>query len=188
MPEPELALAVDSGELGVTNMHMFIGVITYGVSKKDGRADALDILNQLVPDPFDYYNESDTYKATSVKGANLIKAGMEATWRDFQASMRNIREIISTMSDEDIFEEHMTESNPVKPAHAIPELARYYFHQAGEYRGSNIWLYDKDGEGIRDRKHLANVLSKWECNYKGKPEKNPFADLGIWITMSDVHH
>lgn len=169
-------------------MHMLIGVITYGVSKEDGRADALDILNQLVPDPFDYYNESGTYKATSVKGATFIKEGMEATWRDFQASMRNIREIISTMSDEDIFEERIAESNPVKPAHAMPDLARYYFHQVGEYRGSNIWLYDKDGEGIRDRKHLASVLSKWERLYKDKTEKNPLADLDIWITMSDVHY
>lgn len=169
-------------------MHMFIGVITYGATKAEGRANALDVLNQLVPEPFDYFNESGTYKATSTKGANLIKDGMEATWRDFQVSMKNIREILSTMSDEDIFEERIAESNPVKPAHAMPELARYYFHQVGQYSGSQIWLYDPDAGGIRDRKHLANVLDHWECNYKDKKEKNPFADLDIWITMSDVHY
>jgi len=168
-------------------MHMTIRVITYAETVEDGHKEAIGILQSLCENqyPFDYYNVGNTIKANSEDGKKLIENGMDRTWRDFEADMKSIREMLSIMSDEDIFKERLQPNAP-KPQHFMPSLARHYFHSAGQYKGSQVWLYDPEGEGIRDRVHLANVLHKWSNQYKGK--SNPYKDMKIWVTPSDVHY
>ena len=107
----------------------------------------------------------------------LIEDGIESTWRNFKEAMGNIRKQMD-FSDEDIFEENTK----------TMELNRYWFHVVGAYAGSECWLYDNDGSAIRNRGHLKNVLSKWECLYEEKGQTNPYEKQKIYVVPADVHY
>lgn len=65
------------------------------------------------------------------------------------------------------------------------EMWRYYCNQIGKYTGSSIWLYDQDGEGIRNRGHLNDVLTGWP-NLRDK-QKGPTYTEKLWVVPADVH-
>lgn len=64
---------------------------------------------------------------------------------------------------------------------------KFRCNQAGAYIGPCVRLYDQDGEGIRERKHLQNVLNKWACNNSGKPDPE-LEGLNLYIVPADVHY
>jgi hypothetical protein len=170
-------------------MHMKIGVITYSDTKADADDDAEIILDRLIPQPFDYFTILGTYRADSKQGKELIETRIEYTWTGFKDTLKKIRLILATMTDEEIFEQRMEKSSAGDGSpDFLPSLVRYYFYQIGQYQGSETWLYDNDGEGIRNREHLKNVLDKWEEALKESQRPNPYTDLNIWVTIADVHY
>ena len=67
------------------------------------------------------------------------------------------------------------------------QRVQYFLYGAGSYTGSSWWLYDSNGEAIRNKAHLDNVLNKWKCLYEDEHKINPYKDEKIWITKADVH-
>ena len=64
-------------------------------------------------------------------------------------------------------------------------MFRYWCYVAGAYTGSSIWLYDNDGEGIRSREHLKNVLNKWADSKTTSSET--YEGLKVFVVPADVH-
>ena len=67
-------------------------------------------------------------------------------------------------------------------------MVRHMMNQLGQYHGPAVRLYDADGEGIQDRRHIENVLSRWKVIYEDEGKRNPYAGSGpLWIVPADVH-
>ena len=64
-------------------------------------------------------------------------------------------------------------------------IVRFYFYCCSGFFEPYVWLYDNDGEPIRNRRHLKDVLSKWKGLYKEKGEENPYQDLDVWVVPVD---
>jgi len=182
-------------------MHMVIRAIVYAKNKEDALAKAANVFDGLTEnqDPFDYYEMFNTagsvvsgrgrwgalpaaVKADSKAGKKLIEEGMKSTWDEFKEAIKAVREGISTGTDEKLFEDKDVKTNN------MTGMFKYFCGLIGQYSGSAIWLYDHDGEGIRDREHLANTLSKWKCVYEDKGQENPCKDLSVWVVPADVHY
>jgi len=173
---------------------MVIGIIVYANSETEARERAEEILNQyLVPDPFDYgvfFDEESpvagkarwgeippVMDAESEEGREFIETRMQWTKDEFKRAYEKVKELINKHPMEYLWD---TES------HERDETSdfRYFCHVIGEYKGPSIWLYDDDGEGIRDPSHLRNVMTRWETLYK---DENPLKNKKIYVIPVDVH-
>jgi hypothetical protein len=166
-------------------MHMLIGVIVEAVDESDATSQAETILEGLTGEgnyPFDYFalaGESDRAEgiptvalASTDPGAKIIADGMAATKRDFMEALARIRKALGKYNDEELFTGEAKNKGTLELG-----MFRYDCHAAGQYAGSNVWLYDQDGAGIRDDKHLARVLAKW-----GAVNTNE-----VYVVCADVH-
>lgn len=188
-------------------MHMMIRVLTYGKTREEGFEKAKEVLEDLVDGergrPFDWYTTFDDDSATtsgkarfgetpfcveadSKEGKELIKEGHEATKREFMEHIARLRVGLDNFTDEQLFEEQ--DKFEPKREDYINGFFKYNAHCVGQYAGSQIWLYDNDGQGIRDTETLNNVLSKWKCLYEDKGQENPHKEDKVWVTPVDVHH
>lgn len=184
-------------------MHMLIRALVYANSKDEALSEARDVFDQLTDHgPFDYYTMFDTTgtavsgrsrwgpwmkeeygeivdaaRADSDVGEHLIEQAWQYTAEEFEDSIEAVREALDTFSNEEIREEE-----------GDAFLVRYKFYKIGMHRGSAIYLYDHDAEGIRRREQLDNVLNKWESTYADKDKPNPYADKDVWVVPADVHH
>ena len=123
---------------------------------------------------------------------------MKLTKEEFDENLKKIRELINFYSDEELFEEKtidikkkILENLEDKQNNEHISMFKYYCNCLGQYKGSSIWLYDNDSEGIRNSKHLKNVLNKWECIYgtkEKKGEKNPYKKLKVFVVPCDCHY
>ena len=198
-------------------MHQIIRIICYANDKREARERAEEILkNNLVGDncPFDYgtffdddistmsgkarwgYNPS-VVLADSKEGKKLIKEGMKYTKESFIEKIKEVREMINFYSNEELFEKKVIdikkkileslENKKDKKGLGI-SFFKYYCSCLGEYKGSNIFLYDNDGEGISDSQHLKDVLTKWKSFYGTEnKEKNKYIGLKVFVVPIDVH-
>ncbi len=187
--------------------HQVIRIICYAISPEEARAKAEEILNNnLVGEdkPFDYGTFFDEERSVSGKsrwgnitpvcladskeGKKLIDDGMKSTKNCFMDTIRSVRKMIDFYSDEELFEEEVKDTkkkiilslnDKENDGLRFISLFRYYCYCVGQYVGTEIFLYDQDGEGIRDTKHLKNALDKWGAEkYKG---------LKIWVIPIDVY-
>lgn len=167
-------------------MHMTIRAIVYADSREEAISSAERIFQELTENekPFDYYSlgnrdgsQADAFRASSIEGKKLIERGMELTIRDFKHGLEEIRKHIDKPLE--VLMEDGPETN---------HLWRYHCYQLGRYRGPAVWMYDQDGEGIRDPAHLEHVLTKWCCLHEDKGQPNPYDSLEIWVVPADVHH
>ena len=198
-------------------MHQIIKIICYANSQEEARARAEKILNEnLVGEdgqPFDYgtfFDEESSVSgksrwgnlppvvlANSKEGKKYIDEGMKATKDSFMGNIKKVRKLIDFYSDEELFEGEVKDTkrkiilslgeNEDKELKDISQF-RIRCFWLGQYGGSEIFLYDNDGSGITDTKHLNNVLNKWKCLYEDKGEKNPNKNNQIWVIPCDVHH
>jgi len=162
-------------------MHMVIRVIVYASSQKEALEKGKKVLTQLCEEEkFDYYATFDkeglvvagkdrwgnlpvAAKLSSKEGKKLISEGFCAMRRNFYHYLNKIREYLKENSNKQIFED--------------PTWFRFYCYCLGQYQGSEVWLYNDDGEGIRNTTEL-----KWALNPKGISKEN------IWIVPADVHY
>ena len=158
-------------------MHMVIRALVYAKTKEEALVNAKEVFDRLTENqhPFDYYVTFDqnglgsagkdrwgkkpvAVKVNSKEGKKLLEEGLEFTKKEFMDNLKNVRAALifkegeAEVDDETLFNER----------HQFPGL-RYPCYCIGQYRGSSVWLYDNDGEGIRDPGHLKDVLNKWDC-------------------------
>ena len=186
-------------------MHMVIHVLVYADDEKDALDEASSILDNLCgeSEPFDYYNTFDSGYATERWGElpmvaricgdlgsekcdkcderfrcyttqmnSILEEAMQDTKKEFFENLNEIKAFITMCSDDELFEDGDF---------------KFRCHQAGEYQGPCVWLYDQDGEGIRDTEHLNNVLNRWACNNRGEPVLE-LVDKNIYVIPADVHY
>ena len=187
-------------------MHQIIRIICYAISPEEARERAENILNNNLvgeDNPFDYgtFFDNNTARgsgkarwgnitsvclADSKEGKKLITEGMKITKDEFIENNKKIKEMINYYSDEELFEEEVIdtkkkilESLENKKNTSNLDMFRYYCHCLGEYEGTNVYLYDNDGSGIRSNKNLKNVLNKWGAD--------EYKNLKVFILPIDVH-
>ena len=175
-------------------MHMVISAIVYAPDEESAFDKAREVFERLCGEngqPFDYFSTFESAgspmsgrgrwgsvvpiaRADSKEGKRLIEEGMDATKIDFMRNLSEVRKALEGRSDEELFRKN-------------DDMWRYYAHGLGEYTGSNIWLYDNDGSGIRTPNNLESVLSKYRSIYEDEGKENPHRDELVWVVPADVH-
>jgi len=186
-------------------MHMVIKVLVYADDEEEAVNEADCVLDGLCgeAEPFDYYHTFDNPQATKRWGElpkaaricmdlgsekcdkcddrfhcyttqmnSMLEEAMQRTKQGFLENLGHLKKLIATHTDDELLED---------------SDFKFYCNQAGEYRGPCVWLYDQDGEGIREKKHLQDVLNRWACNNGGKPDPE-LEDKNLFIVPADVHY
>jgi len=185
-------------------MHQIIRVLVFANDKEEALSNAGEVLDNLCENNrvFDYYSlftDEDSTEvsgkgrwgdlpeavlASSKEGKKLIEDGINYTKKEFIDNLKKIKRMIKKFSMEDLFNERSNKST--KNDKFDLSMFKHWLYLAGMYQGTAIWLYDQNGDGIKDAGYLKNVLDKWECNYD-KNEKNPDIDKDVWVVPADVH-
>jgi hypothetical protein len=148
--------------------------------------------------------------AHSKEGKKLITEGAKRTKAEFMRNIYQLRRYIETHTDEELYLERVERPNECMKCDTIIEMDKprdydkgkvsypHWFFKAiaswtGTYRGSQVWLYDNDCEGIRTPYELNNVMTKYRSLYEDNdsiegPKPNPYKDDLIWVCPADVHH
>ena len=168
-------------------MHMIIRNVVYANSKKEALSVARENFEKLCKgqDLFDYYDMFDDGGSSywgdrcpeiallnSPEGRKMIVDGWSATLRDMRQHLREIKKLTEGKKVTEIMRD------------IRKDWLQYHYHSVGEYYGSSVWLYDNDAEGIKDRGHLNNVLSKWRDSDFYKKYK----DKKVYVVPADVHY
>jgi len=186
-------------------VHMVIKVLVYAENEEDALDEAQSVFEGLCGEgqPFDYFSTFDEGWATERWGElpsavkvckdlgspkcdkckdrfkcftgevnSMIAEAMERTKREFLDNLAEVKKLLVSKSDEELFEDGDF---------------KYRCHCCGSYEGPDVWLYDHEGEGIRDSDHLKNVLEKWACNNGGQPDPE-LANKDIYVVPADVHY
>jgi len=164
-------------------MHMIIRNIVYANSGSEAISKARNNMDNLCEGqyPFDYYDTFDeggtsywgdklqpVSEINTAEGRKLVVDGWRNTLRDMRYHLQEIRKITENKSDLEIIQS-------LKDSHL-----QYHYYSIGMYQGSVVWMYDSDGEGIKSRSHLNNVLNKWDA-------KN-LQDQKVFVVPADVHY
>ena len=186
-------------------MHTIIRAIVYATNEQEALEEADKVFDRLCEGgrPFDYYQKFDgegspvsgkgrwgdrvaVTLADSEDGKELIQQGLKWTREEFVESLDKIRIELNKFTLEELFEERKIVFN----GEDIPtdDMFKYYLHKCGQYDGGATYLYDNDGEGIRNTRHLEDTLDKWKCVYEDKKQKNPYDKLNVYVVPADVHY
>jgi len=167
-------------------MHSLIGIIIYAVNEKSALTQAKEIMEELVENKyFDWYQTFDegdhrfgdlpqVMNAERAGGRVFINCLMGYTMTKFFEVLSIVRKTLISKTDLEIWE-----------ARADKEMIRHCFNQLGSYGGSEIHLYDNDGEGIREPSHLHSALNKWPTLDKEHTVK--YDNLSIYVVPVDAH-
>ena len=172
-------------------MHMIIRVIVYALNPQEAKTQAKKVFADLCGEDriFDYYHMFDDGHrgsnpvaiATSSVGKTLINEGMRFTKDAFRSSFKRVRKMVLLYG---FFPQAWKRLFAKDKAHDF----RYPCYLLGQYDGSEIWLYDHDGSGIREDGHLKNTLEKWKCLYEDAGSPNPYQGLNVYVVPADVHY
>jgi len=159
---------------------MVIRVIVYASSKEEALEKGKKVFTQLCEEKnFDYYTTFDkeglvvagkdkkgnlpvVAKLSSKEGKKLISKGFCPMRKNFYYYLNKIRKCLQEKSNKQLFEDSF--------------LFRYYCHCLGQYSGTEIWLYNNDGKGIKNARELKLAL-----NPEGISKEN------IWIVPANVY-
>lgn len=184
-------------------MHLMIRAMVYAKNEKQAVGKATGIFEQLTDGqkPFDYYSlydggtpseteELDLRKETPTavpyahpNGKQLVDTAFEYTKQQFAENVAKLKALLSEYSADELMEDR----DLTLARHKYPVDFRHTCNKLGQYVGNEVRLYDQDGEGIRDQRHLTNVIEKWKCLDK-RGEKNPYEGLDLWVVPADVHY
>jgi hypothetical protein len=164
-------------------MHMIIRNIVYADSKSEALSVARQNFENLCEseNTFDYFDTfeggssywGDKYPEVALsesrKGRKMIVGGWKATLKDMRRNLKSIIKLTQGKKVTEIMRD------------IRQNWLQYHFKSVGDYQGESVWLYDHDGEGIKDRKHLDKTLNKWDDNkdYKG---------MKVYVVPADVHY
>jgi len=165
-------------------MHMIIRNMVYANSEKEALSVARENLQNLCEGqhPFDYYDLFDEGGSTywgdrcpeialldSPEGRKMVVEGWSATLRDMRQHLKEILKLTRGKKVTEVMRD------------IRKDWLQYHFKSVGDYRGESVWLYDHDGEGIKDRRHLNNVLNKWG-------NEREYMDKKVYVVPADVHY
>ena len=156
-------------------MHSSIKILVYAKSEEEARGEAEQIIGERMTGNgghFDYVSVETVKLASSDEGKSAIALGMKWTKENFIEAIKEVRKRLKRYTNEQLYLEDKALDT------------RFYCHKAGEYAGRNVFIYDQDGEGIREPKHLKNVLTKWRCLGS---KSNEYDDKDIYVVETDAH-
>jgi hypothetical protein len=186
-------------------MHYVIRALVYADTPEEALQTAKDDVFERLVHPennsgFDYYTTFEhegscvsgkgrwgdlpaVMRADSKEGKRYIKEGWKYMCREQKYHMNKIRKWFKkggTLHDFRSGDEKRTNGNMLK----------YHFNRLGSYSGDTYLLYDNDGEAIDTKRHLKNVLERWDCLYGDKTDyvRNPYdAYDHIFVVLADIH-
>jgi hypothetical protein len=170
--------------------------------------------------PFDYYTTFDNWgstvsgparwgnlpmaaKAASKAGGKLVREGWNFTKREFRDNLKHVQKALEQghtwrelMSEEcgnpthALKPEKRADGRPFTPRTCDLILFRHKAEKLGQYEGSANWLYDWEGEAIRDEEHLKRVLELYRnAEWMTKEEwENKYGGKEPWVVPADVHY
>lgn len=183
-------------------MHQLIRILVYAKDKEEAATKANEVMNnRLCGDdkPFDYGSTFDSdsaterwgnkemaYKYDTKRGKKLAEQGIKYHIQEVKRALKEVRRALNKFSDDEIIEEKeifknikeeiVNELQKDKKAENPLAMIRYYFNIVGKYEGSDIYLYDEDGSGLRNFSDLKRITDEL---------KNEKGDL--WVVPADVH-
>ena len=200
-------------------MHMVIRAIVYSENEEEALDKAEGVFEGLCGDGkvFDYYTmfmENDNSsvsgkarfgglpavaRADSPEGKHLIDEGMQFTRDEFMRGIKEVREALAMLTDEELFTEELGPSAIAAKAFIeanggvfsfafSPGMVKYMMRKCGGDEGPDVYLYNGEAEGITTPKLLERVLNKWEELYEKRGEANPNVGLEVFVVPADVHH
>lgn len=163
-------------------MHMGIAIVVYAENQDEATAKANDIADSLCCNeyPFDYhsdYNRCDDMPDLDLTMAlslddervlTLLKEKHAATKRAFTYNARKVLDAIKDKTPEEMWD-------------IEDDMWKFYTYQMGKYKGSDIFVYDDDGEGIRDDGHFGRVITKYN-------DSEDLKDMKVFVLFQDVHY
>ncbi len=173
-------------------MHIIIRTIVYAENEEQAILDAELVFDKICGEgkPFDYFtmfrpedespvsgktrwgNIPPVCEAESEEGKKLIEEGITATRESFMEAVEKVRNTINHYTNEQLLEEN-------------PDMFQLYCNALGQYRGSEVYLYDFEGEGIKTKQGLQNALNKYSSLYKEK--ENPYKNKKVYVVPADAH-
>lgn len=149
-------------------MHVRIGILVRAHTGAEARKNAEVVLDRLVDNrSFDYWCITRANKYDSRASQNALQRLWKQQVRDFRDTLAAIRTALAAPDNVLMADSRF----------------RYFCHFVGQYAGPAIRLYDGDGEGIRDMKHLTNAEQDWPG-----VRENPRTDIPLWLVEADVHY
>ena len=185
-------------------MHYVIRALVYAETPEEAIQTAKDNVFEKLVDPeyntgFDYYTTFDhegscvsgkgrwgdlpaVVKADSKEGKRYIKEGWKYMCREQKYHMDKIRKWLKKGGTL-----HDLRSGDYKRTDG--DMMRYHFNRIGQYAGDSYLLYDNAGDAIADKRHLKNVMEKWDSIYgdKEKYVRNPYESLSTYVVLADIH-
>ena len=181
-------------------MHHVVRMIVYAKTKEKALERAKEIFNErLTPTPFDYGaffdDDGDLMSgsgrwgkmppvelATSKEGKKLIDEGFKMVKKEHEENINNLRKLLKDFNNEELFEGKILDKNK----EILKELEEekdiwvnpYWFDHTCWKISKGDWLYDDDGEAIKNSEDLKRVLKKKYCEDK---------DAKVWVLPVDVH-
>ena len=191
-------------------MHKIIRILVYAYDHKEALERGRMLLERLCDcqKPYDYYtifgSEEDdgswvsgtgrfgpqpqAILATSTEGKKIIEQSMQYTLENIQDAWKKVKLAMFKGNPEDFFE-HELQPHRIDNAdeddiewYKDIDMPRHYFNHLGYAYAGNCWVYGNDGEGVLSRRHLNNILNKWNR------VTNEYDDMNIYIISADVHY
>jgi len=182
-------------------MHHVIEMIVYAKTKKEARSRAEETFNEKLIPRFDYgtfFDEEDTTisgkarwgnmppveLANSKDGKALIDDGFDMIKKDFKENLENLKKILNNYDTDEIFEGEILDKNKqiLKELEEEDETLGfhnpYWFNYLCRKISEGDWLYDNDGNPIKNSRDLKETLNKKYCEDK---------DMKVWVLPVDVH-
>lgn len=165
--------------------HMKIRIIVSGNDKEEAKENAERVGEKLCENqyPFDYYGFEEIHKLSSKIGKKKLSEALRYNKDDFLDYIKKVRRALGFFSDEELYSGKLDNKKKVKEKFlAILKddkeitkelyMFRHYGYCVGQYIGHTIWIYDNEGNGVRNEKELSYL--------EGLENK--------WIALLDVHH
>lgn len=158
-------------------MHYLINLIVTAENEAEANEQAHRLLDDLVEcGDFDWYNDDPNssrwpncwkpISLTSEAGTSIVTEAMDYQLSEFKDSLTAIREMLSSYSDEQIFEEQFAAGA------SQHYLSRYEFTRAGGYHSGIGNLYGGGYGMIMNHSELRRVLESEELQ---------------WLVQADCH-
>lgn len=169
-------------------MHMSLVAVVYAKDQAQAVKKGTRVFEQLsckeCQRPFDYFvvgrtDWPESVQADSDEGKDILRKAMEFTKCEFLICLRRLREALAKVSDEEAWSQSYPD---------LKDDVRFLAHHVGQYKGSNIYVYDNDSEGIREPVHLKNALEKWP-GLDDRSTRERLDNAGdVWLVTADAHH
>ena len=154
-------------------------IIVYAKTQDKALTKATNILEELISGCylFDNYHEvQQPVNVLSPEGKILVEKAIKHSENEFKEDIAIVRKVMEKYTDEEIFEEY-SKKDSEEDDNLF--LIRHRFNELGMYKGSSVYIYNNEGEGIQNRNQLRKVLDTYASTYE---------DLDVFIVSAMIHY